>query len=255
MVVAGAVAIALMALALWWRPAQPLPAMAPTMAPIASASAVRQGAVLDAGEFATVVAALGQQADGDASAWQTLPERLRAAADPLRPLLTDPGTPMPGLVVVTPRGVLRMPQSGADPATEAALRAAGLARLDEVRRTDLARVDGAFWLLPDPGALRVAPGGHQVSGSGTWAGITHDPARQGGRLLVRDPSRRHALILVSGDPATVRLDGGCLVPGRAYRIDGQAVIDASAPVGFDLRPVEALHRLWERPILPPAARG
>lgn len=93
---------------------------------------------------------------------------------------------------------------------------------------------------------------------GSWMAIPFDPASAGTRelFLIDRTGGQYAVRVETGDAASVRLDGGLVVPGRCYRIDGSSRITAlGGPVGLQVVPISAAAVIWEGSAAPVAGDG
>ena len=90
-----------------------------------------------------------------------------------------------------------------------------------------------------------------------WAAIPYDPKLVDGHPLVitNRSGGRYGVSLQVDDCSTVRLNGGLVVPGRFYLLNGTITIQAAVPVGVLIRPLDTLHGYYEQPLLPPSANG
>ncbi len=90
-----------------------------------------------------------------------------------------------------------------------------------------------------------------------WLAIPYQPALvQGQPLVIANQSGGdYAISLLGSDFGEVRLDGGLVVPGRYYRINGAATITSTVPVGVHVRPLTAVGTYYDQPLLLPSADG
>lgn len=94
-----------------------------------------------------------------------------------------------------------------------------------------------------------------VSGDGVWAAMTWEPGQPPIRLREED-SAGHAICVHADDASGLRINGGMVVPGRHYRIGSGLDIQASAPIGIDIVPLDATHLVYDQPIpVPPVGPG
>jgi hypothetical protein len=127
---------------------------------------------------------------------------------------------------------------------------------------------GATALPPAAVASSLAGGDRQpipISGETTklltlpdaWLAIPYQPAQVQGQPLVIEnrSSGEYAISLLGGDFGEVRLDGGLVVPGRYYRINGAATITSTVPVGVHIRPLTAVGTYYDQPLIVPSADG
>ena len=175
--------------------------------------------------------------------------------------------------VMSVGGPAGAPGSGATaPAATTATTGARARRQGETPAADAAPATPAApaAALPDGAvASSLASSARQpipVSGTGTtkqlllpdaWLAIPYQPALSQGQPLViaNLSSGAYAISLVGDDFGDVRLDGGLVVPGRYYRINGTATITATSPVGVHIRPLSAVGPYYDQPLQVPSADG
>lgn len=105
------------------------------------------------------------------------------------------------------------------------------------------------------GTVELKSDGHIISGRNVWAAIHAEPGRG---LPVRIADRGeggHVVALFADDTGSLRLNGGLVVPGRYYRIQGLVEITGSAPVNVHIRPLNAVPDYHEGPLQAPSANG
>lgn len=181
---------------------------------------------------------LGQQEDGLDPG--PLPSSARSHIASMRALLQqqerNTGAPLP---TVTPR-MVQVP-AGLDLTREQRQRlhdASSALRVlagDQTRQQELGP---DMHLVPRPGAV-VAPevDSRVITGDGVWAAMRWS----GGDVLWQDTSEHgHAIAVVDGDTADVRLDDGLVVPGRFYRIDNGSVLTSAGTISVHIRPLSAV---------------
>jgi hypothetical protein len=97
----------------------------------------------------------------------------------------------------------------------------------------------------------------QLTLPGAWLAIPYRPAQvQGQPLVIENQSGgEYAISLIGDDFGEVRLDGGLVVPGRYYRINGSATITSTVPVGVHIRPLSAVGAYYGQPLILPSADG
>jgi hypothetical protein len=208
--------------------------------------------------LARAVAAIGAFSDGRRETLADLDAEAQRLIDEAHLLLASvPRRQAPGLPLRLPNGgSLRMPSdvaSGvllADPMLAPAL------------DTGARIVDGA--LVPrrlDADGRAPVPitgdrGKHLVEPD-AWIAIPYDPALVAGEplLITNRSGGRYAVSLEADDFSSVRLDGGLVVPGRFYLIEGTVVIEGAVPIGITIRPLGVLHGVYDRPLRPPSANG
>lgn len=105
-----------------------------------------------------------------------------------------------------------------------------------------------------PGSVALTDDGHVIDGEGAFAGITLRPGH--GPVRIHDRSSGGSCIRLHGDDfGTVRVNGGLVVPGRCYRIDGTVTITADQPVAIDIVPLIAAPEIQDQPWSLPSAPG
>jgi hypothetical protein len=97
----------------------------------------------------------------------------------------------------------------------------------------------------------------QLTAPDAWVAIPYQPAQVGGKpLFIQNVSgAEYAIALYGSDFGSVRLNGGLVVPGRYYRIDGAVRIDSRVPVGVHIRPLTAVGPYYPQPLRIPTADG
>lgn len=189
--------------------------------------------------LARAYAALGAADDGDRVALDALDDEARGRLDDAR-LLLDVGARAASTASATDGSATRSGPTG--PAPDGASGAAGAMRLDLGRAVDARR------------ALRTGDEGPELLERGVWAKSSFRPDRVR-RLVITDRTGGgYAIRLHGADFATVRLDGGLIVPGRFYAVAGEAVITGEAACTVDIRPIEAVPTTHV-PIRPPQGNG
>lgn len=90
-----------------------------------------------------------------------------------------------------------------------------------------------------------------------WVAIPYDPQRSAGQpLTIANKSGGDYGYCINGeDFGMVRVDGGLVVPGRFYRLDGRITITSAVPVGIHIRPLHTLGAYADAPRLPPRGKG
>ena len=90
-----------------------------------------------------------------------------------------------------------------------------------------------------------------------WAAIPYDPKLvEGQPLTISNCSGgRYGISVQAEDCSNVRLNGGLVVPGRFYLLDGTITIQSTVPVEALIRPLDTLHGYYELPLIPPSANG
>jgi hypothetical protein len=90
-----------------------------------------------------------------------------------------------------------------------------------------------------------------------WMAVPYEPARVAGEALsVTNRSLGdYVLSLEADDYGSVRLNGGLVVPGRFYLMQGTMTISSDVPVGVVIRPLGVVHGYYEQPVRLPSANG
>jgi hypothetical protein len=90
-----------------------------------------------------------------------------------------------------------------------------------------------------------------------WLAIPYQPAQVNGQplVIVNSSGGEYAISLLCEDFGEVRLDGGLVVPGRYYRINGRTTITSTVPVGVHIRPLNAVGPYYDQPLIMPSADG
>ncbi|MBA3707839.1 MAG: hypothetical protein H0W83_03340 [Planctomycetes bacterium] len=194
--------------------------------------------------LARAVAAAGQADDGDPSALEVLDREAAAELAPARRLLASSpmrSSPMRSATAPPPL------TAGSDPGDIDRTAASGTSpggRLDAGR-------------APDPRtALRDTPDGPTLNAGGVWSTTTFTPTSERHAWSIRNDSGHDYVISVeAGDFSTIRIDGGLVVPGRFYRIGATTAITSSVPCTVVIRPLEAVNRFHDRPMLSESGNG
>jgi len=215
--------------------------------PAAARAFAWAGEVADGGDPAPL--------DDEAAEWLPVVEPLVAAQE------REPGK---GLATVTPQGIRRMlgaPPGFAPPAA---------AEADPAALRDLGRALGAGAaplapgehpehacdLVPEPGGVDlVDPGNQMIRGRGVWAHIDRGAGSPPLRLELAEGAGGYAVSFHGEDFSRLRVDGGLVVPGRFYRIDGAITVGGPDPVAIHIRPLNAVPAYHQEPLLPPTADG
>lgn len=234
-------------------------ALPPRLAPPGPVAPAERGGFTAA--EARAFALLGQFDDGVIAKLPTVDGETQVAIERMRPLLDRqrllPGEHRP---TVTRNGTFAIaaparragtsaaaPRTASgEPSAAAPTRTDGAASADGATRLDLADTQGAVDLGAD---------GHVISGRNVWAAIRAEPGRG---LPVRIADRGeggHVVALFADDTGSLRLNGGLVVPGRYYRIQGTVEITSSAPVNVHIRPLSAVPDYHDGPLQAPSANG
>lgn len=209
--------------------------------------------------LARAVAAVGAFDDGRRDSLNDLAPEEAAQIDQARLLLAaQPRRPAPGLPFRLPGGgTMQMPAdviAGRD--------AKPLNELPPAIDTGARIVDGA--LVPRRftanGKLPVPISGDRLKDltePDAWIAVPYNPALVGGEPLqiTNRSGSDYAVSLEADDFGGVRLNGGLVVPGRFYRLDGTITVTATVPVGVIIRPIGVLHGVYDQPVRPPSANG
>ena len=173
---------------------------------------------------ARAFAAAGLAADGHPEALSALDAQARAALARMRAELARQAPPSPP-----------PPRTRAPSAVAGGAGAGGPGA-----RLDLAHVDHG---------ITGAPGSQVITGSQVWALAHLDPSI--GKLDIENRSGgAYTISLFGPDFASVRLNGGLVVPGRAYAIGSGAEITGAAPVAVHIRPAGVATTVYPGPLLP-----
>jgi hypothetical protein len=195
---------------------------------------------------ARAFALLGQIADGTIPALPELDAETMAAIDRMRPDI-DEHRPRRGAGRTLRIGGGTVAIAPA-PNLEQTLQVDGGDPLTEANGVDLVET------IAVPGDVALAEGAHVISGKGTFAGITLKPGQ--GPVQIVDRSDGGSCIRLHGnDFGSVRVNGGIVVPGRCYQIDGSVTITAGSQVGIDIVPLIAVPGYQEQPWSVPQAPG
>lgn len=201
--------------------------------------------------LARAYAAVGQAAEGNAAALAHLDAAATERLEDARALwaattLIHPGRMPTEAAAATGTAEAAHAGAAADPAAGPAL---GREGPPGTRVLDLSHaVDPAT-------ALRTTPQGPVLVAPGLWAKVAFDPTAQR-QLVITDACQGGYGIAVYGsDFSTVRLDGGLVVPGQYYQVNGAAVLTGAARCSVDIRPLAALPSYAPAPARPPQSNG
>jgi len=86
-------------------------------------------------------------------------------------------------------------------------------------------------------ALRETPEGPLLIAGGLWAKVLYNPALQQQLVITNSSAVGYAIAIYASDFSTIRLDGGLVVPGRYYQVDGHSVITGASGCSVDIRPL------------------
>lgn len=221
----------------------------------------------DRGSFtaaeARAYALLGQLDDGVIERLPPLDGETQVAIERMRPLLDRqrllPGEHRP---TVTPNGTFtiaaRKPRtSTAAPVSSARddQKPSAASLTGGAQEVSAAHVANHLDLAERPGTVDLTADGHVINGRDVWAAIHAEPGR-GLPVRIADHSEGgHVVALFGDDAGSLRLNGGLVVPGRYYRIQGTVEITGSAPVNVHIRPLNAVPDYHEGPLQAPSANG
>lgn len=215
--------------------------------------------------LARTVAAVGAYDDGRRSDLEGLPDVQRALVDAARVLLA--GTPRrkaPGLPMVLPdgtvAGVAPDPVPRDDTVNPPVPSLPGDPTLSE--REHARAVDGRLIArtLSSTGKAPAPTRGDRVKEilePDAWIAVPYNPALVAGEPLeiTNRSLGQYVLRLDADDYGSVRLNGGLVVPGRFYLMDGTMRISGDVPVGVTIRPLRVVHGYFDQPVRPPSANG
>ena len=215
--------------------------------------------------LARAVAAVGAYLDGRRSEVDDLPDDQRAQVDLARVMLAAvPRRSAPGLPMVLPDGTVAGlapdPVPRDDPATIPTPSLPGeptLAEREHARAVDgrlIARTLTATGKAPPP-----ARGDHvkEILEPDAWMAVPYNSALVSGEpLTITNRSLgQYVLRIDADDYGSVRLNGGLVVPGRFYLMDGTMTISGDLPLGVTIRPLGVVHGYYDQPVRPPSANG
>lgn len=213
-------------------------------------------------DLARAVAAVGAFDDGHRQDLNDLPVSVRALLDQARFLLaTTPRCVGPGLPMVLPDG--SEVHVGADPGRVSGDVAPGLIPAGSPAERELARaVDGKLVARTWSNTARApvpTRGDHikEILEPDAWMAVPYDPALVAGQSfeLTNRSLGDYVLRIEADDYGSVRLNGGLVVPGRFYLMDGTMTISSDVPVGVTIRPLGVVHGYYDQPVRPPSANG
>lgn len=105
------------------------------------------------------------------------------------------------------------------------------------------------------GTVTSADNLHTITGRDAWAAIKAQPGRGLPLRIVDHGEGGHVIALFGEDFGTVRVNGGLVVPGRYYRINGSVEISGMVPLGIHIRPLNAVPSYQETVVTSPSANG
>lgn len=215
--------------------------------------------------LARAVAAIGAYDDGRRATLDDLAPEVLALVEHARLLLgTTPRIAAPGLPMQLPDGTLasmgpdpaprRPPESDRRDTDGTATTPAGRERARAVDGRLVARTLTRSGKAPPPTRGDLVK---EILEPDAWMAIPYDPARVAGEplALTNRSLGEYVLRLDAGDYGSVRLNGGLVVPGRFYLMQGTMTISGDVPVGVIIRPLGVVHGYHEQPVRPPSANG
>lgn len=213
---------------------------------------------------ARVVAAVGAYDDGRRETLDDLTSEERALIDLVRPwLAATTSRPAPGLPMMMPDGTVAgmapdpTPRRTANAVTVDVTDPASPVGREHARAIDgrlVARTLSSGDKAPTPTrGDRVK----EILEPDAWIAVPYDPARVAGEPLeITNRSLGHYVLRLDADDyGSVRLNGGLVVPGRYYLMDGTMTISGDVPVGVTIRPLGVVHGYFDQPVRPPSANG
>lgn len=213
-------------------------------------------------DVARAVAAVGAFDDGRRQTLDDLPENVRVLVDQARLLLaTRPRQVAPGLPMRFPDGTEM--HLTPDPARPGVADSTPVVPAGSPAERELARaIDGRLVArsFTIAGKLPVPIRGDRVKEilePDAWIAVPYNPALVAGEPLeiTNRSLGQYVLRLDSDDYGSVRLNGGLVVPGRFYLMNGTMTISGDVPVGVTIRPLGVVHGYFDQPVRPPSANG
>lgn len=240
------------------------PTLSPAIRPVESQAIPPRHQVISAA-LARTVAAVGAYDDGRRPDLDGLPDIERALVDAARVLLAaTPRRKAPGLPMVLPDGTVAGIAPDPRPRDDAANTPDSSQPGDPtLAERELARaVDGRLIArtLSSTGKAPTPTRGDRVKEilePDAWIAVPYDPALVAGEPLeiTNRSLGQYVLRLDADDYGSVRLNGGLVVPGRFYLMDGTMTISGDIPVGVTIRPLGVVHGYYDQPVRPPSANG
>jgi hypothetical protein len=236
-----------------------LPAPMASAPPTPSTSATRP----IASDLARAVAAVGAFDDGRRTTLDDLPAAAHAFIDQARLLLMNsPRRAGPGLPLRQPDGTemriapdpVRSGEAGSVPVFPEGSPAAR----ERARAVDGRLVSRAITISGNRSPVPIRGGlAKEILEPDAWIAVPYDPALVAGQPLelINRSLGRYVLQLDAEDYGSVRLNGGLVVPGRFYLMNGSMTITGDVPVGVMIRPLGVVHGYYDQPVRPPSANG
>jgi len=212
-------------------------------------------------DLARAVAAVGAFDDGRRDSLEDLREAVRALRDHARVLLaTTPRQAAPGLPLRLPDGTeLQITPDLQRPGEQTAQPTipGSPADRERARAVDgrlVARTFNTADKLPIPIRGDTVK---EILEPDAWIAVPYNPALTNGQALeiTNRSLGQYVLMLDAEDYGSVRLNGGLVVPGRYYLMDGTMTISGDVPVGVMIRPLGVVHGYYDQPVRPPSANG
>jgi hypothetical protein len=213
-------------------------------------------------DLARAVAAVGAYEDGRRATLDDVAESVRALFDQARLLLAGTSRiAAPGLPMRLPDGrEMRLPPDPprrGDPTTPTVPIPGSPAAREQARAVDgrlIARSHSIDGKLPAPTRGDVVK---EILEPDAWFSVPYDPAMTKGQMLeiTNRSLGEYALRLEASDYGSVRLNGGLVVPGRYYQVNGTMTVTSDVPVGVVVRPLGVVPSYFAQPVRPPSANG
>jgi len=272
LIIAGVIALAMILGLFWWRatsvvrpqgqPQAQVEPVLPTPARPTSPPPMDPRTLIISADLARAVAAVGEFDDGRRPSLHDLPDTVRSLSDQARLLLASrPRQVAPGLP-------MRFPDGAEMGMTPDPVRPGNVAPIGEIpagspTERELARaVDGRLVArsFTIAGKLPMPIRGDRIKEilePDAWIAVPYNPALVAGEPLeiTNRSLGQYVLRLDAEDYGSVRLNGGLVVPGRFYLMDGTMTISGDVPVGVTIRPLGVVHSYYDQPLRPPSANG
>ena len=174
-----------------------------------------------------------------------------------RPSIPSKGILGPVVEISAPPGLAKA--AGIDPTGDSGSVGDGNPEAVDRAKVQSDTSDRAGVQQPNPlQAMERRRDGIDLTKAGLWADSTFDPgypAHRGGMRISNRSDGDYAVSLEADDFSTIRLDGGMVVPGRYYRVRGDAVITGAKPAHVTIRPLVNLPVYFEKPTTLPQTNG